>query len=223
METITQIFDKHKSDKGSHHHNYCRQYEQLLAPYRRVGVKILEIGILDGQSLKIWKEAFQKASVIVGVDINPACMQYGDGENVVVKIGNATDSDFINSVAIEYGPFDVILDDGSHVNKDVIIAFELLWKHLQEDGIYIVEDTICYKSKLHRKRFYPNHIKYFTKYIPYLNQWRFDSAKGIKDNCVDPFKVIKKTKNYFEATIDRIEFGCSYIALFKKTRWHWLS
>ena len=42
------------------------------------------------------------------------------------------------------------------------------------------------------------------------------------DNCVDPFKIQKQTNNVFEYSIDKIEFGCSYIAITKKVRTHWI-
>ena len=69
---------------------------------------------------------------------------------------------------------------------------------------------------------YPNHLEYFFKYTKYLNQWRYDSTSGIKDNCIDPFKIMKKTTNVFEYSIDKIEYGCSYIAISKKYRKNWI-
>ena len=65
-------------------------------------------------------------------------------------------------------------------------------------------------------------LDYFFKYTKYLNQWRGDSTEGIKDHCIDPFKIQKKTDNVFEYSIDKIEYGCSYIAIYKKNRTHWI-
>ena len=114
------------------------------------------------------------------------------------------------------------MDDGSHTNKDVIKSFELLFPLLNDNGLYIVEDTICYKSKEHIVENYENHLQYFFKYTQYLNQWRYDSTEGVKDHCIDPFKIQKKTENVFEYSIDKIEYGCSYIAIYKKNRTHWI-
>jgi hypothetical protein len=93
---------------------------------------------------------------------------------------------------------------------------------LNDNGLYIVEDTICYKSNNHIFRNYENHLQYFFKYTQYLNQWRLDSTEGVKDHCIDPFKIKKKTENVFEYSIDKIEYGCSYIAIHKKIRTHWI-
>ena len=139
-----------------------------------------------------------------------------------VEIGNATLPAVIKLLQNKYGPFDIIIDDGSHINRDVIVSFEQLFPLLNDKGLYIIEDTICYKSPQHIDGQFPNHIDYFTRFIPFLNQWRYDSTSGIQDNCIDPFKIIKHTSNVFEYSIDKIEFGCSYIAVFKQIRTHWI-
>ena len=142
--------------------------------------------------------------------------------NVFVEIGNATNAEFIKKIIDEYGTFDIILDDGSHVNRDVILSFELLFPLLNDNGLYIVEDTICYKHASYIDPNHPNHLQYFFQYTKFLNQSRYDSDEGIKDICVDPYKIQKKTKNVFEYSIDKIEYGCSYIAIYKKVRQHWI-
>jgi hypothetical protein len=170
------------------------------------------------------REAFKNSTCIVGLDINTKCKSYEDvNNNLFIEIGDATDSNFIKTITEKYGTFDIILDDGSHINKDVIKTFELLFPLLNDNGLYIVEDTICYKSESYIDPNYDNHLQYFVKYIQYLNQWRFDSTQGVKDNCIDPFKIQKQTDNIFEYSIDKIEFGCSYIAISKKIRTHWIS
>jgi hypothetical protein len=123
----------------------------------------------------------------------------------------------------KYNYFDIIVDDGSHHIDDVISNFDNYFPLLNDGGIYIVEDTICYKSGGHLNTGNSvNHLSYFSNFIQYLNQWRYDSTHGIKDHCVDPFKICKKASNNFESSIDKIEFGISYIAIHKKVRYHWL-
>ena len=223
IDSIHTIFNKYNTDKNSSFHNYSRQYESLLSNYRTKNIRYLEIAVFNGGSLKSMRETFKNATYIVGLDINPECKIHQD-ENVdiFVEIGNAVDSNFIKDIHEKYGAFDIILDDGSHINRDVIHSFELLFPLLSDGGVYIVEDTICYKSETHIDNSYENHLDYFYKYVQYLNQWRFDSTEGIKDHCIDPLKIQKKTNNVFEYSIDKIEFGCSYIAIYKKIRQHWI-
>lgn len=220
---LEEIFDKYDSDKNSKFHNYCRQYESLFNNYRLNKLKYLEIGILKGESLKIMREVFTNAQYIVGIDINQTCKQFENSDkNIFTEIGDATDKHFIDKIIEKYGKFDIILDDGSHTNEDVIKTFEILFPLLNDDGLYIIEDTICFKSYNHINNNYPNHLEYFYKFTKFLNQWRYDSTEGIKDNCIDPYKIKKKTNNVFEYSIDKIEYGCSYIAISKKMRYHWI-
>ena len=47
----------------------------------------------------------------------------------------------MNDVALEFGPFDIIIDDGSHVASHQIASFNSLFhKALQENGTYFIED-----------------------------------------------------------------------------------
>ena len=223
MEHLDVIFNKYDTDKNTHFHNYTRQYNQLLNEFRDKPIKYLEIGVFNGGSIKAFRDTFIKSTCILGLDINNKCKIYEDIENnIFVEIGDATNSDFINQITKKYGSFDIILDDGSHTNKDVIESFELLFPLLNDNGLYIIEDTICYKSNDHLVKNYKNHLEYFFKYTQYLNQWRYDSTEGVKDNCIDPFKIQKKTENVFEYSIDKIEYGCSYIAIHKKIKTHWI-
>jgi SAM-dependent methyltransferase len=219
------IFSKYSrlSDKGPHFHNYTRQYEKLLTELRNKPVKYLEIGVHSGGSLMAMREAFKNATCILGLDVNPDCKNVENvNYNICVEIGDATNRQFIKKITEKYGTFDIILDDGSHRNSDVIKTFELLFPLLNDNGLYIIEDTICFKSPDHLDPNYENHLHYFFKYTAYLNQWRFDSTNGVNDHCIDPFKIKKKTTNVFEHSIDKIEYGCSYIAISKKIRKHWI-
>lgn len=222
--TFDKIFNKYDTDKNSYFHNYTRQYTPLLHNFRENPIKLLEIGVYNGGSIKAFKEAFKHSTCVLGLDINNHCKSYQDiSNNIFVEIGNVTDANFINLITEKYGSFDIIIDDGSHNNLEVIKTFELLFPLLNDNGIYIVEDTICYTSKSYIDINYPNHLEYFFKYTQYLNQWRYDSTEGIQDNCIDPFKIKKKTTNIFEYSIDKIEYGCSYIAISKKIRKHWIN
>jgi hypothetical protein len=224
MENLDVIFNKYDTDKNTFFHNYTRQYNTLLNDFRDKPIKYLEIGVLNGGSVKAFRETFKKSTCILGLDIDNRCKAYENVENnIFIEIGDATDRNFIEKITNKYGSFDIVLDDASHTNKDVIKSFELLFPLLNDNGLYIVEDTICYKSKEHIDKNYENHLQYFFKYTQYLNQSRKDdSTEGLKDWCVDPFKIQKKTENVFEYSIDKIEYGCSYIAIFKKNRTHWI-
>lgn len=141
MSLLDSLAKKYGTDKSSDVHNYCVKYEKYLPFKRYQDINILEIGILDGKSLLTWKDYYYKSN-IVGIDINPECKQYEDKENnILVEIGSQDDNVFLLNIMRQYGPFDMILDDGSHMNEHVIYSFEHLFQSLKSGGVYIVEDV----------------------------------------------------------------------------------
>ena len=141
MSLLDSLAKKYGTDKSSDVHNYCVKYEKYLPFKRYQDMNILEIGILDGKSLLTWRDYYYK-SKIVGIDINPDCKQFEDKDNnISVEIGSQDDFVFLNEVMREYGKFDMILDDGSHMNEHVIYSFEHLFESLKSGGVYVVEDV----------------------------------------------------------------------------------
>jgi hypothetical protein len=55
--------------------------------------------------------------------------------------GSQVDIDFLENVCKQAGVFDLIIDDGSHINEHVIKSFEFLFPKLKKGGIYVIEDT----------------------------------------------------------------------------------
>ncbi len=119
--------------------HYFDIYERHFARFRDRPIRMLEIGVHGGGSLAMWRDYFHPDTTIVGIDINPACRQH-EGEGVHVRIGSQDDPDFLAKVAAEFGPFDIVLDDGSHINAHVIASFAALYPHVTPTGVYLVED-----------------------------------------------------------------------------------
>jgi Methyltransferase domain len=125
-------------------HWYTPHYQRYFAPLKTKHLNVLEIGVggyvseWGGSSLRMWKAYFRR-SRIVGIDL---CDKSHFSENRVdVRQCDQADSEALNSLSSEYGGFDIIIDDGSHLNEDVIKTFKILFPLLRQDGIYVVEDT----------------------------------------------------------------------------------
>ena len=140
MSILNKIGVKHNTDKSSVLHDYLFKYEKYFPFDRFDKLKILEIGVLNGSSLKTWEEYYEN-SEIIGIDINPDCKQY-EKNRIRVEIGSQYDAEFLKMIGEKYGPFDLILDDGSHLNKHVIFSFKELWKYVKPHGLYVVEDAV---------------------------------------------------------------------------------
>lgn len=127
------------TDKAGH--RFDLPYGGLFAHRRDSVLKVLEIGVKSGGSLRLWEQYFPNAK-IVGLDIDPACRAYAS-ERSKVFIGDAYNPTFMRSVLAQVGgDFDLIVDDGSHISDDQVIALKLLWPALRaHGGIFAVEDT----------------------------------------------------------------------------------
>lgn len=169
MSKLDEIANLFGTDKGSNTHDYCRKYEKYLPFKREDELKIFEIGVARGESLRMWKSYFNN-SHILGIDILPECIQYEE-ERISIEIGSQVDAEFLNRISHKYGPFDMIVDDGSHMNSDVIYSFQHLFEHIKSGGIYIVEDaSTSYWTEYGGGRYKPGStIEYFKALIEEVN------------------------------------------------------
>ncbi len=140
---LTDIARRHGTDKADGH-SYTDFYEDLLAPLRDKPIRLLEIGIggyedpmAGGASLRMWKE-YLPCATIVGLDYVDKSGLAED--RIIIVQGDQSDSGSLLDVVERHGPFDVIIDDGSHVNRHVINTFETLFPTLADGGLYVVED-----------------------------------------------------------------------------------
>jgi SAM-dependent methyltransferase len=131
------------SDHGHKWSHYFEIYRAVFGPRRSEPMRILEIGVLGGSSLRLWKRYFtHPETVIVGIDIDPECIQFdAPADGIRVRIGSQADGTFLKGVVEEFGPFDLIIDDGSHHSSHIIQSFNHLYSTgLRQSGIYFVED-----------------------------------------------------------------------------------
>jgi len=139
MNELDKLAIIYGTDKSSQTHDYCNKYEKYLPFKRDDKIKILEIGVLDGSSTRMWKKYYKNAEII-GIDIEKRCKEHEE-DRIVVEIGSQNDLNFLQKIIEKHGPFDFILDDGSHMNSDVIFSFEHLFNSVTSNGVYIVEDS----------------------------------------------------------------------------------
>lgn len=138
MKTITEIFDEHKDKQTSKWVHYLEIYERHFSKFVGSSVKILEIGVEDGGSLQMWKKYFGEKCEIVGIDILSK-YKYEE-EQIRVEIGSQNDINFLQEIDKRYGPFDIIIDDGSHIQMDILNSFSFLYPRLNMGGVYLIED-----------------------------------------------------------------------------------
>jgi len=133
----------HATDKY-YVHNYLEIYDRVLGHLRKSRIKLLEIGLLRGASLRLWHRAFPKAQIF-GIDKNKTTWQQmtKDLDRVEVFVGMQEDVALLQRVARQ-GQFDIIIDDCGHQPASQLATFENLWGSLKPGGVYVIED--CYRS-----------------------------------------------------------------------------
>lgn len=135
------------TDKSSRFHSYCGIYDELFTPFRDKPVRFLEVGILGGDSLRMWGRYFHHHDArIVGVDLVDRNFQSEDGR-IETIYGDAGKAMFLAALP---GPFTIAMDDGGHWASHQITFFEALWPQIEPGGILVIEDVHAVHSPQHR-------------------------------------------------------------------------
>lgn len=215
-----ELFRIFSSDTNVHKwHHYFEVYETYFSRYRDRPIRMLEIGVFRGGSLRMWKEYFHPDSIIVGIDVDKSCAAHEIADrNVYVRIGSQADPNFLAEVNGEFGPFDVILDDGSHKTHHQIISFGALFRNaLKDGGCYMVEDV---------------HTNYWLKHVDSPETF-IELAKQMVDMLHEPYFGRKETHfrhghaeapssmevSYLSAHLTGIHFHDSVVVFDKNKRW----
>jgi hypothetical protein len=128
---------KYGTDKVFHH-RYDRFYPREIEFIKQLrGVGILEIGLFEGASLKLWLEYFPDAW-IYGMDIGSE----GTLERATITKGDQSKpADLLKVLAAVRHPLYFINDDGSHCPEHQLLTFCHLFPALELGGVYIIEDV----------------------------------------------------------------------------------
>ena len=119
---------------------YFKVYDEIFAPYKNKKITFVEIGVLNGGSLFIWKKFFGENARIIGIDMNPDCKKF-EKDGFEIFIGDQSDPIFWENFFKEVGQIDLILDDGGHTNKQQIITVACCVPNINDGGMVVVEDT----------------------------------------------------------------------------------
>jgi len=129
---------KFGTDKASNYHDYLNFYQRYFAPIRRDRIRLLEIGVFGGASLAVWEEYFPNGTII-GADIDPSTVRFARSR-VMIEILDQSNLEHLVRLGVKHGPFDVIIEDGSHFWEHQTTSFKTLFPFVKDGGIYIVED-----------------------------------------------------------------------------------
>ena len=153
---LENLIDNNRTDKNTTH-SYLPIYEELFRNIRDTALNILEIGIQDGGSIKLWRDYFEVAH-IYGVDIDKSPTDdIKQDSRITLYTSNAYDKQFISSLSNI--KFDVIIDDGPHTLDSMKIFVREYSKLLNSGGILVVEDVQRIEWIVVLKMFLPDELK----------------------------------------------------------------
>ena len=168
---------KHESLKCN---TYFQAYEELFSKYIGKEIIFVEIGVLHGGSLFMWKEYFGNKARIIGIDLHPKAKEL-EKYGFDIFIGSQSDINFWKDFYTKVGKIDILLDDGGHENNQQIITLNESIPNIKDGGIILTEDThTSYFKK------FGNPSKYsfinYTKYLVDVVNSRFPSNEMKRNN-----------------------------------------
>ena len=126
--------------KSIKHSTYFDSYDHFFSRYRNQNITFVEIGVLGGGSLFMWRNYFGPKARIIGIDLNPNAKKWEE-HGFQIYIGSQSDQKFWEYFSRKVGLIDVVLDDGGHTYEQQIITTECLLHSINDGGIILVEDT----------------------------------------------------------------------------------
>lgn len=174
QETVPALWtDKRTRREGDAHyvlHGYLPFYDREFTKWRDEPIRLLEIGLNVGASIKLWLQYFTQAK-IVGLDIvdfkfAPEIEQWVMDAGVLNRFeffkGSAfSPYDLQRFVESQPEQFDIIIDDGAHSSGTIIMSFNYLWGHVKPGGYYCIEDfRECVNNPESHTPGYPDQVQF---------------------------------------------------------------
>jgi len=159
---------------------YFQTYEKVFNKYIGKKITFVEIGVLHGGSLFMWKEYFGNNARIIGIDLNSKAKEL-EKYGFEIFIGSQSNENFWKDFFNKVGPIDILLDDGGHGNAQQIITLSEVVKNTNDDGLIVVEDTHTSYLKKFGNPSKHSFINYSKHLIDIINS-RFPEANIKRDN-----------------------------------------
>ena len=142
--SLIEIVDNSRTDKNTVH-SYLPLYQHLLISKKETAKNVLEVGICNGGSIKLWSDFFTNATVY-GLDIMSINNVWeGIKNNKKIILHTSTDAYnanfFITNFLNKNIKFDFMLDDGPHSLESMKTFIKLYSQIMTDDGILIIEDV----------------------------------------------------------------------------------
>ena len=136
------------TDKGDFKSYIDLYYSKKFSKFKNAQIKLLEIGIRHGASIKLWTEYFQKGEIYGVDDLSDIALKKNNQNSnwlnhprVKFYNNDAYSIKFVDQINFN---FDLIIDDGPHSLSSQLLCCKLYLPKLHKNGYLIIEDILRY-------------------------------------------------------------------------------
>jgi 23S rRNA U2552 (ribose-2'-O)-methylase RlmE/FtsJ len=179
--------------------HYIEIYDRHLARFRGGDVHIVEFGVDQGGSLRMWKQYFGPRCKVFGIDVNPLCKQLEE-DQIEIFIGDQEDRQFLRSLVKKLPRIDVLIDDGGHTMAQQINTFDECFAHIDGHGVYVCEDLhTSYWAEWGGGYKKPGtFIEYSKTFIDRINAWHSSRLSGLR---ITDFTRTVHSLHYYDSVL----------------------
>lgn len=156
------------------------EYVKVFTPIKNEKISLVEIGTTGG-FLRWCQDFFTHPEIkLLGIDYSPPPIHPGDIFSF--ELCNQNDALKLQEIANGYGPFDIIIDDASHLYPETMNCFSIFWPVLSSNGYYVIEDWAVGFWK-------HDEFKHMIKVIPeiyyQMENWKIPEIKIVRKETPD--------------------------------------
>tara|TARA_Y100000741_G_scaffold363798_1_gene352911 strand:+ start:32 stop:802 length:771 start_codon:yes stop_codon:yes gene_type:complete len=203
--SLDELFKFYNTDKANsvdngtkQGHGFAKFYEKNLNQFKdKKEINILEIGSFSGASAAAFSKYFLNSQIYC-LDINIRNFKFYSKRIHVFGMDSSNYkmmTTFLNKINFfkKINTFDIIIDDGSHILSDQLLALNFFYKFIGKSGFYIVED---YKLLDHF-----NHLKdvndiSIEELANNVRDKKTFTSKIISDDTIND--ILQNNKNIYE-------------------------
>jgi len=178
------------------HSAYFQVYEELLSQYRGKSITFVEVGVLNGGSLFMWRNFFGPQARIIGIDFNPLAKRW-EQDGFEIHIGSQSSPNFWKTFFSEVGPVDVLLDDGGHTNEQQIVTTHEAIPFIKDGGLLLVEDVHASYFRDFGNPSKYSFINYAKQFVDVVNS-RFPGVQPVPQ---DLFKKAVYSVHFYDSIV----------------------
>jgi hypothetical protein len=223
---LNDIAKKYGTDKENSRHGYVNIYEEHFESEKLKYNKILEIGVRQGSSHKMWYDYFPN-SMVYGVDNwhgpNNVYISGPGNQSKLVRntksvkrpsklwSESSINKPFNDRIKIFTGDqedekflnesfkeqLDLIIDDGGHRMSHQQNSLRIMFKKLNSGCFYVIEDLHTSKEPLY----------WDTNDVKSTTLWFLKNLKNIKEK--DSFYIKGEELQYIKDNADTVKFYCN--------------